>query len=174
MKGQILFGVFAAAAGVIILGVLWAVGVISIADAVVVGSWLIAATGAWVAWRMVDGSFASDKGESDFDRVARGPTPAVRERPAMLETLDGLVADRGLRAGDLHFGLRPILRDIAETATGSADFGTGSPLKARCDPALWDLLREDRPPPDDRAAWALNASELPPMLKQLEEMFEWR
>lgn len=174
MRAQVAFGVFAAIAGVVILGVLWALGVISIGDAVVVASWLIAASGAWVTWRVVAGSFAADKGGSDFDRAARGPAPAVLERPAMLEMLDGLVAERGLRAGDLHFGLRPILRDIAATALGNTDFGPRSRVKTRIDPALWDLLRDDRPPPDDRAVWALNASELPPMLQQLEEMFEWR
>lgn len=174
MKGQLVFGLIAAVTGLIIVGVLWAIGVVTIGDAVVVASWLIAATAAFVTWRVVDGSLTPDKDGSDFDRVARGPAATPRERPEMLETLDGLLGDRGLRAGDLHFGLRPILRDVAATATGSTEFGPQSPLKARCDPALWELLRDDRPAPADRAAWALNASELPPMLKQLEEMFEWR
>lgn len=174
MKAQVVVGAVAAVVGLVILAVLLVVGVANFTDVIVIASWLIAATTAWVTWRVVGGGLATDRGPSELDQVAQGPAPGAPERPVLLAELDALIGDRGIRAGDVHFSLRPILREVAAAATGSDDFGPSNPLATRCDPKLWDLLRDDRPAPDDRAAWTLRASDLPPMLSQLEEMFEWR
>ncbi|MHB8618409.1 MAG: hypothetical protein ACYDAG_02380 [Chloroflexota bacterium] len=82
---------------------------------------------------------------------------AVRvERPAEIERLETLAMLAAGSAADLHYRLRPLLRDIASQrlAVHRAIDMDRQPEQARLalGPATWELLRPDRPDPADRHA----------------------
>jgi hypothetical protein len=75
-------------------------------------------------------------------------------RPRGLVELEHVIAFAGQRAGDVHFRLRPILREVAaeRLASRHAVDLDNAPERARVllgDP-LFELVRPDRPEPADR------------------------
>jgi hypothetical protein len=88
--------------------------------------------------------------ESPFD-AARSP---VRVAPAVLPELDRLGRELSLgtqSAFDFHVRLRPVLREIAD-ARLSARGRRLEDAEELLGPEAWELIRPDRPPPDDRHA----------------------
>jgi hypothetical protein len=88
-----------------------------------------------------------------------------------LARLDRIVSTAMTHAGDLHLRLRPILREIA--ADGLHRHGVDldeRPQAARAllAPATWELVRPDRPRPDDQFARGLPPRELDAVLDDLE------
>jgi hypothetical protein len=86
-------------------------------------------------------------------RGRHAPRPA---RPMALEELDRLVRWRVSTAGDVHFRLRPVLREIAahRLRRGHGVDLDGSPEAARLllGEVAFEMVRRDRPPPWDRLA----------------------
>jgi len=110
---------------------------------------------------------------SDFER-------ALRHRKAETERLPELVRverEVGLGAAtafDLHFRLRRTLRSIAAHRL-SARRGTdldAEPERARAllSPEIWDAVRPDREPPEDRQAPGPGAGEIRRMVDELEAL----
>jgi hypothetical protein len=101
---------------------------------------------------------------------------AVRPRAAKVDSLDraeNIVAIAVSSAGDTHWRLRPALREVATTAL----HGRGVDLDA--DPAAarrllgdeaFELVRPDRPRPDDAFAPGIPPDALDRVLSRLEEL----
>ena len=110
---------------------------------------------------------------SAFDRALRRGSASRPERPAGLVELENLLAGR-LSAGDVHFRLRPILREIAaarlRTAKG-VDLDVDPEAARRLlGPTAWDLVRPDREPPDDRFAADLDLGTVRLVVEALEAL----
>ncbi len=115
----------------------------------------------------------SQAGPSEFDEAMATQTPTT-ERPAELVRLEREVALAAARAFDLHFKLRPILREIADHRLESrrgiapdADRSAARPLLG--DPA-WELLREHRPAPENRMAPGMSLADLRSVVDSLEKI----
>jgi hypothetical protein len=85
--------------------------------------------------------------------------------------VDRTIAIATSNAGDLHLRLRPILREVA--AAGLRRRGVdldGDPGAAEglLGPVTWELVRADRPRPDDQFAPGLTRRELEVVLDDLE------
>lgn len=106
---------------------------------------------------------------------------AVRERaelsqplPAELERVLRLIAGAAL-AGELHRGLRPLLVEIADGRLRRRGVQLSDPagaLRARevLGEELWELVRPDRRPPEDRLARGLSRGALERIVATLEEL----
>jgi hypothetical protein len=104
---------------------------------------------------------------------------AVRGRPAprtkALEELDRLVRWRVSTAGDVHFGLRPVLREIAahRLRRGHGVDLDGAPEAARLllGEVAFEVVRPDRPPPGDRLApGGVSSADLAGIVDRLEAL----
>jgi hypothetical protein len=110
---------------------------------------------------------------SSFDEALR-PEPVAHERPAELVRLEREVVLASARAFDLHFRLRPLLREIADHrlrrrhGSGLDESGEG-PREALGEPA-WQLLRPDLPTPEDRLGPGLPLAELRRVVDALERI----
>ena len=87
--------------------------------------------------------------------------------------LDRIVSTGTTHAGDLHLSLRPILREIA--ADGLRRRGVeldAQPQAAQrlLAPETWELVRPDRPRPDDAFARGLAPTRLNAVLDDLEAL----
>jgi hypothetical protein len=112
-------------------------------------------------------------GPSAFDEaLARGP--AEVGRPNELARLEREVALSIARAFDLHYKLRPTLREIADHLLRSRHgiVADESPELARAElgPAAWELLRPDRPAPADRLGPGIPLHELSEVVDALERI----
>lgn len=102
-------------------------------------------------------------------RVAPAP-----DRPDQLVALERLVISAGTSAVQVHAYLRPVLVEIASRRLAAR----GQTLERLPDPAarallgdrLWDLVRPDRPFPEDRHGPGVSAHELGAMLAVLERL----
>lgn len=93
---------------------------------------------------------SGERKESPFD-AARRPR---RRPPAVLPELDRLGRELSLgtqSAFDFHVRLRPVLREIAD-ARLSARGRRIEDAEELLGPEAWDLIRPDRPAPEDRHA----------------------
>ena len=89
------------------------------------------------------------------------------------ERLDRVVSTATAHAGDLHLRLRPIVREIA--ADGLRRRGVeldAQPQAAQAllAPETWELVRPDRPRPDDPFARGLAPARLDAVLDDLEAL----
>ena len=114
------------------------------------------------ATRIARGAQRLHRGGSRFDDALRRPARRD-ERPAELTRLEADVELAAARAFDVHARLRPLLREIAEHRLMSRrgiDLH-GDPARARAvlGELAWDLVREDRPPPEDRMGPGLPLAE---------------
>jgi hypothetical protein len=99
-----------------------------------------------------------------------------RERPpARPRELAKLEREVSLAAGtsfDLHFRLRPALREVAAhrlgTRHGLALDGGSPEVRTLLGAELWEIVRPDRQPPDDRFAPGLPLGRLRGVLDRLE------
>jgi hypothetical protein len=106
-------------------------------------------------------------------RPARGQASAAAEATGDRERLDRVVSAATSHAGDLHLRLRPILREIAADGLRrrgvdlDAQPQTAQELLA---PDTWELVRPDRPRPDDAFARGLAPARLNAVLDDLEAL----
>jgi len=102
------------------------------------------------------------------------PRQLEAKRPAELQRLSSLVLFSCSSAADLHFRLRPMLREIAAHRLAihrSVDLDL-QPEEARkvLGPAAWDLVRPDRPDPPDRHARGIEMAAIGNIVAALEEV----
>ena len=106
-------------------------------------------------------------------RAGGAPGSASSEVTGDRERLDRVVSAATSHAGDLHLRLRPILREIA--ADGLRRRGVELDAQPRAAQALlapdtWELVRPDRPRPDDAFARGLAPRRLNAVLDDLEAL----
>jgi hypothetical protein len=94
------------------------------------------------------------------------PTAPAADRLPELERVQREVTLATVTAYDLHLRLLPALREIAETRLERNGRRAGPETLGR----WWDLLRPDRPAPDDRFAPGLAPDELRALVDDLEKM----
>jgi hypothetical protein len=112
-----------------------------------------------------------------LDRAARGTArPSPRVPKGLLEADRLAAAAGGGTAADVHFRLRPALRELTaqRLATGHG-LGLDRPehaeaVAALCGPALWGVIRPDRPVPEDRTGPALGHRVVPDVVAALERL----
>jgi hypothetical protein len=96
------------------------------------------------------------------------------ERPRDLAKLEREVALAAGTSFDVHFRLRPVLREIAAHRLAmrhGADLDRGSAeVRAALGEELWELVRPEREPPDDRFGPGLPLGRLRGMLERLERI----
>jgi hypothetical protein len=76
-------------------------------------------------------------------------------------------------AGEMHWRLRPVLREVAAAALSRRRVDLdGDPVAARAllAPGTWELVRPDRPRPDNPFAPGLGRDELGAVLDDLERL----
>lgn len=106
--------------------------------------------------------------------AARRDAAAARALPPTLVRLEQACVLGIARSFDFHYRLRPRLREIAE-ARLSARRGVlldASPDAARriLGGEAWELLRADRPPPEDRLGRGVPAAQLRSLVERLEDL----
>ena len=110
--------------------------------------------------------------------TALRPQERRRQEPRSVpETLVRMEARTALgvaRAFDLHFRLRPRLRGLASELLASRRGITLDAEPERARTALgdetWELVREDRPPPEDRIARGIPIRDLARVVESLENL----
>ena len=102
---------------------------------------------------------------SAFEDSLVPPAPPA-DRLSELERVQREVTLATVTAYDLHLRLLPGLREIAETRLGRTGRQPGPETLGR----WWDLLRPDRPVPEDRFAPGLAPDELRALVDDLEKM----
>jgi hypothetical protein len=110
-------------------------------------------------------------GRSAFEAALRAGPPGDLA-PSQLATTERRVELGIARAADLHFHLRPMLREIA-AARLSARYGydIDSPQgRQALGEETWELVRGDRPPPEIRFAPGIPLAELERVLDRLESL----
>jgi hypothetical protein len=102
----------------------------------------------------------------------RQPTAAT-QRPEDLERLERLVVSGRATAGDVHARLRPVLRELALARLRRRGVDPdASPAASRelLGADLWELVRTDRPRPDDLRAAGLTLGQLEAIVERLEAL----
>jgi hypothetical protein len=109
---------------------------------------------------------------SGFD-AAFAPVPAGRARPASLARVEREVTLATGTAFDVHFRLRPLLRSVA----GGMLLRRGIDLERSPDraeaavgPDVWELIRPDRPPPENRTAGGIALADVERAVDALERI----
>ncbi len=106
--------------------------------------------------------------DAAFARGRRG-----RARPASLERLEREVVLANGTAFDVHYRLRPPLREIASglLLRRGVDLER-SPERAQAlaGPTVWELVRPDRPVPDDRTAPGIPLETVERAVDELEQL----
>jgi hypothetical protein len=107
----------------------------------------------------------------------RRPAPAsgssTGEGTGDREHLDRVVSAATSHAGDLHLRLRPILREIAANGLRRRGVDLDAEPQAAQEllaPETWELVRPDRPRPDDAFARGLAPARLNAVLDDLEAL----
>jgi hypothetical protein len=117
---------------------------------------------------------AGDTGERSGYEQALRRRERARARPRELARLEREVSLATGTAFDLHFRLRPVLREVAAhrlaTRRGLA-LDAGSPeVRALLGEELWELVRPEREPPADRFAAGLGLVRLRGAVDRLERI----
>ena len=125
--------------------------------AVLVAAWALRALRRWLpaAWpRGPRSPMAADSVSGDLERVQRTVAAAWH-------------------AGEMHWRLRPLLREVAAAGLRRRRVDLDAdPIAARAllSPRTWELVRPDRPRPDDPFAPGLGRDELQAVLDDLEAL----
>jgi hypothetical protein len=117
-------------------------------------------------------AFPLDPGSALVAALEREPHEALR--PQELERLEREVTLGTSTAFDLHYRLRPILREVAEQRLGDRrglrlDRG-GRDAETALGGELWELVRPDRKPPERRWAPGLDGDALRSAVERLEAL----
>ena len=117
------------------------------------------------------GRAAPRAGRSAFEAALRTKAPGDLP-PSQLETTERRVELGIARAADLHFHLRPMLREIAAARLASRyGYDIDSPHgRAVLGDETWELVYADRPPPEIRFAAGIPLAELERVLDRLESL----
>jgi hypothetical protein len=102
---------------------------------------------------------------SDFDRALAEGTAKQKPLPE-LEKLNREVTLATASAYDLHFRLLPHLREIAQCRLERNGHTSSPETLGR----WWELLRPDRPPPEDRSAPGITQADLRALIADLDRM----
>jgi len=105
------------------------------------------------------------------EALERGPAEA--QRPPDLERTERLVAMGTATAFDLHYRLRPILREVAEQRLADRrgiQLDDDSEAEEALGGQLWEVVRPDREPPGRRFAGGLEPDALGAAVARLEEL----
>jgi hypothetical protein len=118
------------------------------------------------------GSFPVGEGSAIAEALVLEPRLPVR--PPELERTERLLTIATTTAFDLHFRLRPVLREVAGQRLADRqglrlDSGDPRVLEALGD-ELWELVRPDRPPPARRFAPGLPPAALRRAIERLEAL----
>jgi hypothetical protein len=101
-------------------------------------------------------------------------TPQAGPRPPSLTRLEQEVALGAAGAFDFHYRLRPRLRALAgellAIRRGVSLDGQPEPARRLLGDETWKLLRDDRPPPEDRFARGLPPEEIQGVAESLERI----
>jgi hypothetical protein len=115
---------------------------------------------------------AYPRGPSPFDR--RPARRAGAGRFPSLERIEREVALAAASAHDVHFRLRPTVREISAQllAAGRSVDLDGSPTRARelLGPETWELVRADREPPADPRGPGLDRGTIERVVSSLETL----
>ncbi len=115
----------------------------------------------------------STSGPSSFERALRRRARSP-DRPSELERIEREVVLGTSSAFDLHVRVRPLLREIAAHRLASrrgVDLDTGTDdVQHALGADLWELLRPDREPPDERFGPGLPLDRLREALDRLERI----
>ena len=113
---------------------------------------------------------------SNESTLAAALAPESREalRPPELERTERVLSMATSAAFDLHFRLRPMLREVAEQRVGDRhglmlDDG-GTRVREMLGDELWELVRPDREPPARRFAPGLDDDALRRAIERLETL----
>jgi hypothetical protein len=104
-------------------------------------------------------------------RARRRPHSA--SRPDALQRIERVVGAGRKSAGDVQVRVRPLLREIADPLLRREGVRLDSePQRARAllGEELWEVVRPDRPRPQDRRAPALTLSEFEQLVHRLERL----
>lgn len=105
-------------------------------------------------------------------RRAKGPRRSA-PRPATLERIERVVDAGRQTAGDVHVRVRPLLREIAAPLLRREGVRLDSePQRARAllGEELWEVVRDDRPRPQERRAPGLALADLERLVQRLERL----
>lgn len=102
---------------------------------------------------------------SELDLALSQPRPSGGRLPEV-ERIEREVTLATASAYDLHFRLLPHLREIAQCRLERSGKTAGPETLGR----WWDLLRPDRPEPNDRFAPGIKQAELRALVSDLERM----
>jgi hypothetical protein len=102
---------------------------------------------------------------SELDRALAASGPRARDIPE-LERMEREVTLATASAYDLHYRLLPHLREIARCRLERSGKSYGPDTLG----PWWELLRADRPEPDDRFAPGIKQAELRALVGDLERM----
>jgi hypothetical protein len=106
-------------------------------------------------------------------RAAPGSASALGEGTGDREHLDRVVSAATSHAGELHLRLRPVLREIAASGLRRRGVDLDDQPQAAQEllaPETWELVRPDRPRPDDAFARGLAPARLNAVLDDLEAL----
>ena len=115
-------------------------------------------------------AFPVEERSSLADALEREPRTPVR--PPELERTERLLSMAATTAFDLHFRLRPVLREVAEQRLADRRglrLDSGDPrVEEVCGEDLWEVVRPDREAPDHRFLPGLAPAALHRALERLE------
>ena len=114
-------------------------------------------------------AFASQRTRSAFAAALRRH-PVRHARPEELERLERQVALAVQNAADFHFRLRPSIVAAADAAVWKRHGLTVEQAAPLMSPELWDVVRPDRQPPEDRRAAGPRLSAIESMLDEIERI----
>jgi hypothetical protein len=105
--------------------------------------------------------------------VSRCPT-AIEPRPREFDVLERAVDLAPTKAADVHYRLRPVIRDVTMHRLLRAhgiDLDS-EPERARLllGDQLFDLVRGDRPPPEDRFGPGISLASVDELVRRMERL----
>jgi hypothetical protein len=133
---------------------------------------VVGAIGVFTAVLATRRAFPLDRGSALVAALEREPREPLR--PHELERLEREVTLGTSTAFDLHFRLRPILREVAEQRLGDRrglrlDRG-GREVEVALGEELWELVRPDREPPAQRWTSGLEPAAVQRVVERLEAL----
>jgi hypothetical protein len=115
---------------------------------------------------------AGETGERSVYELALRRRERPPARPPELAKLEREVSLATGTSFDVHYRLRPVLREVAahrlSTRRGLALDGGSPEVPALLGPELWELVRPDREPPADRFARGLPLGRIELVVRRLE------
>ena len=138
--------------------------------------WVVA-LGAVAVWAVVASlrAVTPSRRTDRFEQLTAQPVAAPGSVRSSIVRAERLISLAAGTAGDLHFRVRPTLRDIARSRLADHGLDLDDPVDSdeaarRCGPVLWEVVRPDRPTPDDRHAPGLPAAARPDLIDHLERL----